>query len=350
MTFAVTGSDGKTTTSTLTAKLLEKSGRRVFLGGNIGLPLLPQLADIREDDAAVVELSSFQLMGMRVSPEHALITNLSENHLDWHTDMDEYCHAKHSVFLHQDEGGLLVLNADNAYTAPLGEKARGRVRFFSRKEVPDCGTYALSDGILHFCENGAEEALFSRKDILIPGDHNLENYLAAIALTHDYITAEDARFIAETFGGVAHRIELVKTVRGVRYYNSSIDSSPARSTATLKAFSDKPVVIMGGYDKHLNYGPLAPVITERVRALVLTGQTAKKIREALENYAPFATSGIELYEEASFAEAFRRASGIAREGEAVLLSPASASFDQFRDFEERGEVFRTLVRDLEEHD
>ncbi len=347
--YGITGSDGKTTTSTLTAKLLESAGKRVFLGGNIGLPLLPRLSEIAENDAAVLELSSFQLMGMRVSPEHAIITNLSENHLDWHRDMTEYCEAKTAIFKNQTPSDLLVLNADNGTTAPLAEEAPGRMRFFSRRRAQKNGTYCLTDDTVFFAKDGEAEPFFSRSEILVPGDHNLENYLAAIALTHDTITVSGALSVARSFSGVAHRMELVGVKGGVRFYNSSIDSSPARSGATLKAFPQKPVVIMGGYDKNLNYAPLAPIITERVKALVLTGQTAPKIEKALKAYAPFAEAGIPLFFAPDFAGAFHLAAKTAQKGDLVLLSPASASFDQFRDFEERGEVFRTLVKELEEN-
>lgn len=344
--FAITGSDGKTTTSTLTARLLESAGKRVFLGGNIGTPLLQRLSEMNKQDAAVVELSSFQLMGMRVSPEHAIVTNLSENHLDWHRNMDEYCEAKTAIFENQTPQDLLVLNADNAITAALAPRARGRLRLFSRQAPTQNGTYCTDD-TLFFTEDGVSSPLFSREDILVPGAHNLENYLAALALTHDYVSLDAALNVARSFSGVAHRMELVGVVQGVRYYNSSIDSSPARSTATLKAFDKKPIVLMGGYDKHLNYAPLAPVITERVKTLVLTGQTAPKIRAALSDYAPFQDAGIPVLSAAAFSDAFRLASDAAKEGDLVLLSPASASFDQFRDFEERGEVFRALVKELE---
>lgn len=346
--FGITGSDGKTTTSTLTAKLLEASGRTVFLGGNIGLPLLPRLSEIEEKDAAVVELSSFQLMGMHVSPEHAVITNLSENHLDWHRGMQEYCDAKTAIFQNQEKDDLLVLNADNGYTRALAAAAAGRVRFFSRKNAVKDGTCCHLDDTIHFARDGELEPVFSRHEILVPGDHNLENYLAAIALTHDWVSLSDILSVARSFAGVAHRMELVAVRRGVRYYNSSIDSSPARSTATLKAFDSPLILLMGGYDKNLNYAPLAPIITERARAVVLTGQTADKIEAALRSYAPFSEKKIPLCRAERFADAFRLAAGAAQAGDSVLLTPASASFDQFRDFEERGEVFRTLVRELED--
>ena len=346
--YGITGSDGKTTTSTLTAKLLEASGKQVFLGGNIGTPLLDRLGEIEPIDACVVELSSFQLMGMRVSPEVCTVTNLSENHLDWHRDMDEYYDAKTSIFQNQEAGDLAVFNADCGYTRAMAGGAKGRVRFFSRKNPVKNGTSCHTDDNIFFFADGEAEPCFSREEILVPGDHNLENYLAAIAATRDVVSTAAALCVARSFAGVAHRMELVGIVGGVRYYNSSIDSSPARSTATLKAFKKKPIVIMGGYDKQLNYAPLAPVLTERAKALVLTGQTAAKIDAALADYAPFQKSGVEIRRDDTFEGAFLQAAKLAEEGDLVLLSPASASFDMFRDFEERGEVFRALVKRLEE--
>lgn len=347
--YGITGSDGKTTTSTLIARILEASGRTVHLGGNIGEALLPRLGEMDENDCAVAELSSFQLMGTCISPEVSVITNLSENHLDWHTDMDEYLDAKCEIFRAQSEEDLLVLNYDNGYTRALAAEARGRVRFFSRRHTVKDGAYCYGDDSINFAIDGEIEPFFSREEIIVPGDHNLENYLAAICATHDAISVTDALNVARGFAGVPHRMELVGVRRGVRYYNSSIDSSPARSTATLLAFRNRPIVLMGGYDKHLNYAPLAPVLTERAGGVVLCGQTAPKIMEALSDYPPFAEAKIPLAYAEDFSEAFAIAASLAAPGDTVLLSPASASFDQFADYEERGERFRTLVRGLEDN-
>lgn len=344
--YGITGSDGKTTTSTLVAGLLEAAGKRVYLGGNIGDPMLPRLTQMTEDDRAVAELSSFQLMGMSVSPEVALITNLSENHLDWHLDMDEYIEAKTAIFEHQQTGDLAVFNADNDYTRALAARAPARVRYFSRTQTVENGAYCINDA-LRFCADGVCTPLFSREEILVPGAHNLENYLAAIAACYDDIRPSDALNVARSFTGVAHRMELVAVVDGVRYYNSSIDSTPVRSAATLTAFKTPPVVLCGGYDKHLNYAPMAPLLTEHAKAVVLCGQTAEKIKAALNAYGAFAEKKIPLYVAESFEEAFSAAVGFAESGDSVVLSPASASFDLFRDYEERGEVFRRLVRALE---
>lgn len=345
--YGITGSDGKTTTSTLVSKLLEASGKRVHLGGNIGEPLLPRIGQIAPEDAAVAELSSFQLMGCGVSPEVSIITNLSENHLDWHRDMDEYLDAKTHVFLHQAKEDLTVLNFDNAITRALSAKVPGRLRFFSRREDVKNGTFCL-DGTLQRSDNGAVSPLFSRSEILVPGEHNLENYLAAIAATCDEVGIPDMLDVARAFGGVAHRMELVGVKNGVRFYNSSIDSTPARSIATLSSFAKPSVVLMGGYDKHLNYEPVAPLLTEHAKAVVLCGQTTQKICDALQNYPPFLKKKIPLARADSFDEAFRQAYAFCEPGDNLVLSPASASFDLFRDYEQRGERFRALVRGIKE--
>lgn len=336
--FAVTGSDGKTTTTTLIYEMLKKQGYTCHLGGNIGRPLIGDIEKIRPEDMAVVELSSFQLMGMHAKSNVSVITNLSENHLDWHIDFDEYINAKKSIFLNQDENCRLVLNADNAITNSMKDEAKGEVKFFSLEGETD-GVY-LKDSKIY----SLGVPVMEKDDIILPGMHNVANYMAAIAATEGVVSHENMRAVARTFGGVEHRIEFVSEIDGVSYYNDSIGSSPARTIATLNAFSDKVVLIAGGYDKHLNYEPLGEVIRDKVKHLVLIGATSDKIAAAAKAY-----SDVSIYRAKSFADAVKAAAEFAEKGDKVVLSPASASFDMFRDFDERGKTFKSLVHELEKN-
>ena len=331
---AVTGSDGKTTTTTLISEMLKAEGKRVWLGGNIGTPLLPLVRQMQETDYAVVELSSFQLMDMTRSPARAVVTNLAPNHLDVHKNMEEYVEAKKNIFAFQNESGLLVLNHDNAITDAFA--GNGKTVKFSRQ------------GTAHVClrgdviTRGGEEVL-DVKDILLPGVHNIENYMAAIAAVEGLVSDDTIRQVAKNFGGVEHRIELVRIKNGVRFYNDSIASSPSRTIAGLRSFKEKVILIAGGYDKHIPYDVLGPEVCAHVKKLFLCGATASQIRAAVEN------CGMEQPEIADcgdFESAVRAAAAAAREGDVVLMSPASASFDQFKNFMVRGEFFKKIVKEL----
>ena len=331
---AVTGSDGKTTTTTLVSEMLKAAGKTVWLGGNIGTPLLPLVRQMRETDYAVVELSSFQLMDMTRSPQRALVTNLAPNHLDVHKDMEEYVDSKKNIFRFQKEDDLLVLNADNAITA--GFVGNGITRFFSRQGKD--AHVVLRDGIIY---RGGEPVLDSA-DILIPGVHNVENYMAAIAMVEGLVEDETIRQVAKTFGGVEHRIELVRIKDGVRFYNDSIASSPSRTIAGLRSFSEKVILIAGGYDKHIPYDVLGPEICAHVKKLFLCGATAPQIRKAVEDCG----GQLEMVDCGNFETAVRTAAAAAEAGDIVLMCPASASFDEFKNFMVRGECFKKLVREL----
>ena len=331
---AVTGSDGKTTTTTLIAEMLRAAGKTVWLGGNIGTPLLPLARQMKKEDFAVVELSSFQLMDMRCSPQRALITNLAPNHLDIHKDMEEYVDAKKNIFRYQKEGDLLVLNADNPITASL--RGPGETRFFSRLGE---GDVCIRDGII--CRG--DTPVLPVSDILLPGVHNVENYMAAIAMVEGLAPDEDIRNVAKTFGGVEHRIELVRVKDGVRYYNDSIASSPTRTIAGLRSFPEKVILIAGGYDKHIPYDPLGPEICAHVKKLFLNGATGPKIREAVERCPG---EKPEMADCPDFASAVKAAAEAAEPGDVVLMSPASAAFDQFKNFMVRGNYFKELVKEL----
>lgn len=341
---AITGSDGKTTTTTLTAKMLEADGHRVFLGGNLGTPLLDRATEMTADDFAVVELSSFQLYDLpsAVVPHRAALTNLSPNHLDWHPDMDDYIAAKTHVF----DGArcsLLVTNAQNVHTARLAreQSAKRRVVLFSSAEGADTDV-CLRDGVVT-CHG---EPILRAADIRLPGVHNLENMMTAIALCHGLVSVGVMRRVATEFGGVEHRLQHVRRLRGVDYYNSSIDSSPTRTAAALSALNQPIVVICGGYDKHIPFAPLADALCARARAVVLTGATALAIQRALDECPDFDPTRLTVVHSPDFTDAVRTASALANEGDAVLLSPACASFDAFPNFAVRGETFCRIVNEL----
>ena len=334
---AVTGSDGKTTTTTLISEMLKAAGNTVWLGGNIGTPLLPLVRQMKATDYAVVELSSFQLMDMTHSPRRALITNLAPNHLDVHKDMEEYVDAKKNIFRFQKETDLLVLNADNAITA--GFTGNGSTKVFSRQGK---GHVEIRDGVIY----RGEEPVLKVEDILLPGVHNVENYMAAIAMVEGLVEDETIRQVAKTFGGVEHRIELVRIKDGVKFYNDSIASSPSRTIAGLRSFDQKVILIAGGYDKHIPYDVLGPEICAHVKTLVLGGATGPQIREAAENCPEFDPKELTIVDCPDFETAVRAAAAAAQPGDIVLMSPASAAFDQFKNFMVRGQFFKKLVREL----
>lgn len=336
----ITGSDGKTTTTTLTYKMLELQGYKTYVGGNIGKPLLIQAGEMSAEDYAVLELSSFQLDAMHRSPERALITNLSPNHLDWHKDYAEYISSKCNIYLHQKPGDILVLNRDNPDTARLGA---GRECIWFSKTPQNKGVW-LDGGTIY--RDG--EAVLDISDIKIPGMHNVENYMAAIALVGDLVDKENIRKLAKKFGGVEHRIELVRTLDGVRYYNSSIDSSPNRTINTLRVFDKKVILIAGGKDKGIPYDELGAHLAERVKVLILIGATADKIEKSLKD--EIASSGrgadVKVLRAKTYEEAVSLGRANASDGDIVLLSNASTSFDMFDNFEHRGRTFKNIVNGL----
>ncbi len=355
---AITGSDGKTTTTTLTAKILEAAGKKVFLGGNIGKPLLYNVAEMTPDDFAVLELSSFQLHSIGYNPDGtekadhvsfpdvAVITNTSPNHLDWHTDYDEYAQSKKIIYKYLRRGGKVVLNAANEITKAYAQ------------ELAECGTditlfsaYVKTNGYFadesSVYKNGNE--LLLRSDIKLPGIHNAENYMAAMGATEDFVAVEDVKSVAQTFGGVEHRLEFVAESDGVMFYNSSIDSSPSRTIAAVTCFPEdcrkKLVLIMGGYDKNIPYAPIGEPVCRMAKAVFLCGATSQKIKQAImeaENY----DETTEIFTFTDFREAVCAAKEKAKCGDKVILTPASASFDMFRNFDERGKIYKAIVHEL----
>ena len=344
---AVTGSDGKTTTTTIIAKLLERAGYTVHVGGNIGQPLLCEAGEMQPDHYAVLELSSFQLMTMTCSPHIAVVTNLAPNHLDVHKDMAEYVAAKENIFRHQKAGDVAVFNFDNDITRAQGQGVADRAIYFSRQSEPEKGVFLRGEDIVCRDSRG-ERTVMSTADIKLPGVHNVENYMAAIAAVNGLVPDHVIRDFAREFGGVEHRIELVRTYRGVRYYNDSIASSPSRTTAGLRSFKEKVILIAGGYDKHIPFDALGGEIVEHVKLLVLCGATAAKIRAAVENAPDYHPGHPEILEVTPFQKAVEAARDHAVAGDVVTLSPACAAFDQFKNFAERGKIFKAIVNSWQE--
>lgn len=354
----ITGSDGKTTTTTITHLLLTTEAqrcqrdRRVYLGGNIGTPLLPRLAEMKSDDFAVAELSSFQLQRMAYGVSRAVITNITPNHLNWHTDMEEYTDAKKQIY-RTEPCSLLVTNRDNPVCAALAAACTVPLTLFSSTKdnyaeivagMPKgCSAVFARDGFLRYSDGQTETKLIPVSAIRLPGRHNVENYMAAIGVTWGLVSQETMDVVARTFAGVPHRLEFIRKLDGVTYYNSSIDSTPTRTAAALHALQEKPIVICGGYDKHIPFAPLAEVLCERAKAVVLTGATADAILSALQECPAYRAECLPVFREDTFRAAVDRARAIAADGDTVLLSPACASFDAFRNFEERGDTFRRLV-------
>ena len=343
--FAVTGSDGKTTTTTLIAKMLEAEGKRVFVGGNIGKPLLPEIENITAEDFVVVELSSFQLISMRKSPDVAVVTNVAPNHLDVHKSMDEYVEAKKNVLLHQNAFSRTVLNRDNEITEGFRDYVRGQSLGFSMERQLNNGAWLDTKGYLHMAYRGIDVPVVHRSEIAIIGDHNVANYLTAITAVWGYVGVDSIRKVAHEFGGVEHRIEFVREVNGVKYYNDSIASSPTRTIAGLKAFDKRVHLIAGGYDKHIPFEPMVPYVIDKVEKLYHCGDTADKIENAVrssEDYKGYP----EIVRTKDIKEALEKSLEFTKSGDIVTLSPACASFDAFPNFAARGNYFKELVNKL----
>lgn len=341
----VTGSDGKTTTTSLIYEIVKKQGFNCYLGGNIGIPLFTKIQEMKPNDMVILELSSFQLMNIHTSPNIAVITNISPNHLDFHKSYEEYIEAKKNIFKYQNEDGILVLNYDNEITRECAKEAKGKVIFFSRENKLDNGVI-LDDDIIKVCDNKLRKHILNTKDLLLRGKHNYENVCTAIAATLEIASTENQIEAVTQFKGVKHRLEFVKEINGVKWYNDSIGTSPTRTIAGLKSFNEKIVLIAGGYDKHLDYTPIAKPILDNVSVLILIGQTSKKIKESVENEMKVEQKRIEIYECDTLQETVNTAKRVAKKGEVVLFSPASASFDMYKNFEERGDKFKSIVNSL----
>ncbi len=341
----ITGSDGKTTTTSLINSILQKAGYTTFLGGNIGTPLFTKLPEITPQDIVVLELSSFQLMGMEVSPQIAVITNITPNHLNIHKDYQEYIDAKKNIFKYQNEDGLLVLNYDNEITKECAKEANGKVIFFSSKTKLDNG-YIVDEDVIKECDDKVRKHILNTEDVILRGNHNYQNIATAIATTSSLVDIETAVKAIKEFKPVEHRIEFVEEVDGVKWYNDSASSSPSRTLSGINAFKEDIVLIAGGYDKNLDYTPLAKPIVDKVKTLILIGQTSGKIYEVVKNELEEENKHLDIYMCETLEETIPIAKKNASKGDVVLFSPASASFDMFKNFADRGNKFKELVRKM----
>ncbi len=346
----ITGSDGKTTTTTLINLILKEEGYNTYLGGNIGIPLFDKIDYMTPDDVIVLELSSFQLMTFKKSPQIAVCTNIAPNHLDIHKDYDEYINAKKNIFLYQNEDSLAILNYDNEITKGFESDIKGRVRFFStQNELANGVIFDETDGNIYIYENGDKRVVINENDIKLIGRHMIEDCCAAVAAVKDMVSISSIKKVLSTFNGVEHRNELVRVLNGVTWRNDSIGSSPSRTIAGLKSFKDKVILIAGGYDKHLDYSPMSEYLATKVKALILLGQTSEKIKlAAMDGLKVVVVNQNEypIIECSSLEEAVQKAYEIAKDGDTVFFSPASASFDMFKNFEERGNKFKELVNNF----
>ncbi len=339
----ITGSDGKTTTTTLTNEILKNAGYNVHLGGNIGIPLFTKLNEIMPEDIIVLELSSFQLMGMQISPDISAITNIAPNHLNIHKDYQEYIEAKKNIFKYQNENGILVLNADNELTNACKNEANGKVIMFSSSQKLDNG-YIVEDGIIKKCEDGIRRHIINTADLKLKGMHNFQNICTALALTETLVDTDSAIDTIKAFSGVNHRLELVRTIDGVEWYNDSASTSPTRGISALNAFNNKEIILIaGGADKNLDYTPIGKPIVDKVKTLILIGQTATKIYDAVKSELEKQNKQLNIHMCQTFQESLELAKRIAKTGQIVLFSPASTSFDMFKDMYDRGDQFKMAV-------
>lgn len=341
----VTGSDGKTTTTSLINHILEKAGYNTFLGGNIGTPLFTKLPEMTPEDIVVLELSSFQLMDMQVSPQIAVMTNVTPNHLNIHKDYDEYIEAKKCIFKNQNEDDILILNYDNEITRNCASEVKGKVIFFSSKEKLDNG-YIVDNGVIKECDDKLRKHIVSAKELTIRGKHNYENICAAIAATRTLVDISTAIEVIKTFPGVEHRIEFVKEINGVKWYNDSASSTPSRTISGLNAFDEEIVLIAGGADKNLDYTPIAKPILDKVKTLILMGQTSGKIFDSVKAEEEIENKEINIYMVNSLSQAVILAKRYSLPGQVVLFSPASTSFDMFKNMYDRGHQFKDIVNKM----
>ncbi len=343
----ITGSDGKTTTTSLIYEIIKQKGYNCYLGGNIGIPLFTKVEEMKKDDIVILELSSFQLMNMQISPDISVITNITPNHLDIHKSYEEYIESKKNIFKYQNKDGILILNYDNDITRQFEKEANGKVIFFSSKEKLENGII-YDDEKIKSCENGIRRHILNTKNIYIKGIHNFENICAAISATVTLVDIDTQNKTISEFKGVHHRLEFVRDINGVKWYNDSASSSPTRTIAGINAFSEEITLITGGYDKNLDYTPMAKPIVDKVKILLLIGQTSGKIYNAVKEEMNKQNKVVEIYKCGSLEECVDIANELTNAGEVVLFSPGSASFDMFKNAYQRGDMFKELVNKVEE--
>lgn len=341
----VTGSDGKTTTTSLINAILQHAGYKTFLGGNIGTPLFTKLPEMEPNDIVVLELSSFQLMNMNISPDIAVITNITPNHLNIHKDYQEYIDAKKCIFKNQKENGILILNYDNDITRECSKEANGKVIFFSSKTKLDSG-FIVDDDIIKECNDGIRKHILNTDEVILRGNHNFQNIATALAATKTLVGTDVAIEAIKIFKPVEHRIEFVREIDGVKWYNDSASSSPTRTISGLNAFKENIILIAGGYDKNLEYEPLAKPVIDKVSTLILIGQTAEKIYDVVKNESEKENKKININMCDTLEQTIEIAKKSAKKGDVVLFSPASASFDMFKNFADRGNKFKDLVNKI----
>lgn len=343
----VTGTEGKTTTTSIIYEIVKKAGYKCFLGGNIGVPIFTKINEMTPQDIIILELSSFQLMDMDVSPDISVVTNIYPDHLNIHKTYEEYQQAKKNIFKYQNENGLTILNKDNEIINKFSKEVIGKKVFFSSKQkIEDGYIYDSEDGQIKYCKDGIRRHLINKKDIKIRGIHNYENICAALAATSTITNIETQILAIKEFKGVEHRLEFVRELNGVKYYNDSIGTSPVSTIAGLNTFDENIILLAGGSDKGLDYKEVGEAIAKKVKILILTGPTSEKIENATNEALIKQGNAMNIYHCKDLEEAVKLAKDKANLGDIVLLSPASASFDAFKNFMERGEKFKEIVNNL----
>lgn len=347
----ITGSAGKTTITTLVTKILQDAGYKVWTGGNIGIPLFTKLDEMGKDDLIVLELSSFQLMTMKKSPHISVITNIYEDHLDYHQSFEEYITAKTNIFSHQKEGDICILNQDSSFLVQFEKmiqekKIPCKKIYFSEKKMKKDGAY-LEDGYIYAQEKGKKTKIVDVEKLKIKGQKNYLNVCTAICVAKEFVKLEAIKQSLLNFKGVEHRMEYVTTKKGVAYYNDSISTTPGKAKAALSAFPKKIILIAGGSDKNLDYTAFGTQVIDASKCLILLGNTAEKIKEAVIHSEKCNEEEIQICMVEDLKEAVNVAEGMSKEGDIVVLSPASASFDQFTNYKERGNLFKELVKNMD---
>ena len=338
----VTGSKGKTTTTTIIHAILKELGYSCYLGGNIGTPLYSKLNEMKKDDLVILELSSFQLMNMKVSPNIAVVTNISPDHLDIHGSYEEYIKAKKYIFLNQNKDDILVINKDDKIVSTFDKEAKGHIRYFSTHYLKD--TYILENDFITY----NKEKIIDTRNLLLKGSHNYLNICTALNTIKDYINVsnEQLQKIIEKINPVHHRLEYIRTINNVKWYNDSASTTPDKALAGINAFKEKIVLIAGGYDKNISYEPLAKPIANKVSKLILFGETKNKIYNEIMKLPKELIENLQIYILDTLEEVVEIASKVSEEGEVVLFSPASASFDMFQNAYQRGDLFTELVKKI----